>query len=123
MSEGLYVRRNYGMEYEVGVALGETVWVGTFHLRDGVESHVAITWNNNLSVYVDGKLADSDASGKWRVYTAPMYDPFPVMYLGKANDDRTTSDASRDIALRDVIHADQVYTQQQVFEMTGKQLL
>ena len=120
MSEGFYFRRNYGMEYETGVALGETIWVGTLNLREDVESHVVITWNRSLNVYVDGKLSVKDIEGKWRLYTSPMYDPFPNIYLGKANNDRMSEDGPRVMAIYDVTYVDVVYTQQEVYQMTGK---
>ena len=101
MSEGYYVRRNYGLEYEVGVARDTTLWSVSFDLKDKLRLentvHVLLSWkydvvnqgtpNTGLDVYVDGILIDSDNSGRVRVFTNALYDPFRNIWAGKTNDD------------------------------------
>ena len=45
MSEGFYVRRNYGKEIEVGVARGEMKWSGSFFLLENAEAHILLSWS------------------------------------------------------------------------------
>ena len=45
MSEGFFVRRNYGKEIEVGVARRERKWSGSFFLHENAEAHILLSWS------------------------------------------------------------------------------
>ena len=45
MSEGFYVRRNYGKEIEVGVTKREMKWSGSFFLIENAEAHILLSWS------------------------------------------------------------------------------
>ena len=53
MSEGFYVRRNYGKEIEVGVTKREMKWSGSFFLIENAEAHILLSWSEvrRLKVY------------------------------------------------------------------------
>ena len=45
MSQGYYVRRNFGKEIEVGVTKREKKWSGTFFLLENAEAHILMSWS------------------------------------------------------------------------------
>ena len=118
LSNGFYFRRNYGMEFEIGVSLLNQIWVAIFNLREDVESDISIAWDHELKVYIDGKLAEEDGNGKARLYTEPMYDQFPKLFIGKANDDPSEG-LSHEMTISNIEHTNVMYTQDEVFEKIG----
>lgn len=85
-SNGIYIRRNWGKEFEAGVATGSDVWNVWFELDTTGSVSVTMTWHNWLSVYIDGLLAGIDESGSQRQYVLLPADPFPELVIGGSND-------------------------------------
>ena len=86
-SNGVYVRQNYGQEFEVGFAVDDRAWsVHELYIDPGAYVNVVITWQTSLRVYVDGVMAGVDYAGRERVYVPSSVDPFPDLVIGAAND-------------------------------------
>ncbi len=54
-SQGYYVRRNHGNELEVGVALGDALWTGSFFLLAEMRSHVLFSWSRVSALHAHGR--------------------------------------------------------------------
>jgi len=63
-SNGIYVRQNYGMEYEVGVGVGGRLWKATFHLPVKSWTHLTLTFSQftGLKVKVTSSKSKSYVS-------------------------------------------------------------
>lgn len=119
MSEGFYVRQNYGKDYEVGVAKGTTQWKVRLFLHDDVIVYFVLTWSEQgLDVYIDGVLAGSDAKGTTRIYSSPAFNPFPNLVVGWQNDKSYTG-KSIDEYVVNVTHWDIFYHQEDVDDLAG----
>ena len=123
MSSGFYIRQNYGKEYEIGVALGSTIWVTSIHMATGPSASVTITWSieAGLAVTVDGFRAATNVAGETRMFTNPPIDPFPDIVAGQANDD-VNGTAAEDIAIWNVTFSSRKLNDTEIDVITGNQL-
>ena len=102
MSEGFYFRQNYGREHEIGVAKDTTLWSVTFFLLENEDALVLFTWNDTLRAYVDGIPIGDDLHGSDRLFTAPEFDLFPEIIVGKANTDIRSDDTFGEVKVAEV---------------------
>lgn len=121
LSEGLYIRRNFGMEYEVGVAKGKKLWFVTFDLDSsrGTAVSIALAWKNALDVYVDGLLLKSDAAGHARTHTQPQFDPFKDTVVGGANDVPLATETHEGVIFS-IKHWDRFHDEMQMRDLISK---
>ena len=120
MSSGFYIRQNYGKEYEMGVAMGMTLWKTSVHLAAGRSTNMVITWSveAGLEVFVDGFQAATNVAGKTRVFTNPPVDPFPDIVAGQANDD-VTGTPVEDVAIWNVTFWSQKLSDREIEAVAG----
>lgn len=122
VSEGIYIRQNYGKEFEIGVASDTVQWTVTFHLLSGFWTNVGLTWSatSGLAVYVDGVPVGENSAGASRVFWKAQFNPFQDLVIGRANDDEGVDGGGRGMRVWRIIHADLKYTTDQMRNFVGK---
>lgn len=87
MSNGFYMRRNYGKDYDLGVAIADKLWSCNFYIMNEGTTFIAFSWSNEtgLKLTVDNFEEECAPKAVERLYTFPMYDLFNNIYVGRAN--------------------------------------
>jgi len=122
VSEGIYIRQNYGKEFEIGVTSDAVQWTVMFYLVTGFWTNIGLTWSatSGLAVYVDGLPVGEDLIGASRVYWKAQFNPFQDLVLGGANDDEGVVAGGRGMRVWRIIHADLQYAADQMTDFVGK---
>ena len=85
LSEGYYIKKNHGSEFEVGVMKGNSVWRSKFHLLfEPSWTQLAFTWSQSRGVaaYVDGLLVGQNLQASTRKFLATEFRYFPQITVG-----------------------------------------
>ncbi len=118
-SEGYYVRRQFGKNYQITVAKDTKLWTVDFYLQDNVEASVLFTFKEGLDVYVDGLTVGSDPTGKARDYPKPLFDQCLNLVVGAANDDRSGK-TTPSLRIWNLKHWDKFYISTEVATFYGE---
>lgn len=82
-SNGVYMKRRMGDQYELGVSLRDLVWKVQFRLQSGFWIHILASHSikNGLSVFIDNTVLEKQNSEK-RHFERNTYDPVPDLSIG-----------------------------------------
>ena len=121
LSDGIYVRQNYGKDYEVSVGFRDRQWtVEHMYLQPDTSTWLAAVWSETgLAVHIDGLLAGSDVTGSSRLYFQDELDPFPDLVIG-GDSSAIWKGLTSSLAIDDVIHWDQSFVEEDLPKQTGK---
>ena len=118
-SQGYFVRRNYGKEFEVGVGLGEKIWSGKLYLQEGVMTSVTFTWEqvSGVCLYINGLLVQCMDTSATRLYIPSPVDPFMNITIGMENAEVFSQGGVNGLKVFNISHVDRVYTESEVLNL------